>query len=415
MNEDLLRQAELKRMKVVATGLLGVALIIFVLASMLEERTIWAGFVRAAAEAAMVGGIADWFAVTALFRHPLGLKIPHTAIIPRRKDALGRRLGRFVKNNFLSGPVITERLRTTEVTRRVAEWISQPENSELIADQVAIGIAAVVQVMRDEDIQELIEHNAAAQIQSTQFAPLLGNLLSLILSGNRQHELLSGSLKLGSRFLKENKAIIKKRIAEETPWWLPRTVDEAIYRKIVDGVDETLRQVSRDPKHPLHQDFMTIVDHFVDDLKHSPDILSKEQAFKENLLQDAVVHEFSYSVWVDIKTALIDNSTNPNPAVHQSIQQGLVRLGQTLLSDEAMREKINYWVEGSILYLVEKYGYEVEFLIANTISKWDPEATSQKVELQVGRDLQFIRINGTVVGGLVGLVIHTISFFVGSI
>jgi uncharacterized membrane-anchored protein YjiN (DUF445 family) len=415
LNEDLLRQAELKRMKFVATGLLGVALIIFVLASMLEERTIWAGFVRAAAEAAMVGGIADWFAVTALFRHPLGLKIPHTAIIPRRKDALGRRLGRFVKNNFLSGPVITERLRATEVTRRVAEWISQPENSELIADQVAIGIAAVVQVMRDEDIQELIEHNAAAQIQSTQFAPLLGNLLSLILSGNRQYELLSGSLKLGSRFLKENKTIIKKRIAEETPWWLPRTVDEAIYRKIVDGVDETLRQVSRDPKHPLHQDFMAVVDQFVDDLKHSPDVLSKEQAFKENLLQDAVVQEFSYSVWVDIKTALIDNSTNPNPAVHQSIQQGLVRLGQTLLSDEAMLEKINHWVERSTLYLVEKYGYEVEFLIANTISKWDAEATSQKVELQVGRDLQFIRINGTVVGGLVGLVIYTISFFVGSI
>lgn len=403
------KQAELKKMKFLATALLVVAFIIFVIAKIFEAQAIWIGFVRATAEAAMIGALADWFAVTALFRYPLGLKIPHTAIIPNRKESIGRNLGRFVKNNFLSRDVIAERLQSMDITRRAAVWISHPENSDLIANHVAEGLVAAVQVMKDEDIQAMIEQNVAARVRSTQFAPLLGNLLSLLVSGNRKQELLLGTVKLGGQLLEDNKKLIKEKISQETPWWLPQSVDHKIYQKIVDAVDTTLQEVNSDPKHPLHKNFDVAVDRLVEDLKNSPEIVAKEEAFKEELLQHAVVREFSSSLWLDIKASLVKHAPDSNSNVRKSIQSGLVRFGETILNDKTLLDKIDRWMEEVILYLIERYGHEVEYLIAHTINKWDGEATSRKIELQVGKDLQFIRINGTVVGGLAGFFIHAFS------
>lgn len=409
MYEDTNKQAELRRMKLSAAALFWFVTIIFVLASTLEDQYFWMGFVRATAEAAMVGAIADWFAVTALFRHPMGLKIPHTAIIPSRKDSIGQRFGRFVKSNFLSGEVIGDRLRTMDVTKRVAKWISRPENSELIAGYVAVGLAAVVQVIKDEAVQEIIEHNITIRIRSTQIAPLLGNGISLVLSGHRQQELLHGMLNLGAHLLDENKDVIQKRIGEETPWWLPQTVDNVIYQKIVDAVEKMLREVSSDPNHPLHADFDAVVSRFVEDLKHSPDVVAREEAFKEEFLQHPIVREFSASLWLDIKMSLIEHSAIPDSDLRKPIQQGIMHFGKAILDDEILLEKIDQWVQEGAVYLIKEYGDEVEHLISNTISKWDAEETSRKIELHVGKDLQFIRINGTIVGGLAGLVIHTFS------
>jgi uncharacterized membrane-anchored protein YjiN (DUF445 family) len=405
------KQGELRQMKFLATSLLAIAFVIFALASVFEKQYWWVGFIRAAAEAAMVGAVADWFAVTALFRHPLNLKIPHTAIIPNRKDVIGQSLGRFVKTNFLSREVITERLRIMNVTGHLAEWLIQAEHSELIAHHTATVLVGAVQVMRDEDVQDLIERSLAAQIRSTQFAPLLGNILSLITSGSRQQELLYGTVKLGARLLEENREVIQEKISQETPWWLPTTVDRAIYQKIVDAVDETLQEVSADPEHPLHENFNTLVEQFVEDLRNSPDLAAREESFKTELLQHSVVQEFSSSLWFDIKTALMGRSASANLGVRRPIRQGLMSFGEAMLNDPALLQKVNRWVEDATLYLIERYGHEVEYLISYTISRWDAEATSRKIELQVGKDLQFIRINGTIVGGLVGLLIHTFAVF----
>jgi uncharacterized membrane-anchored protein YjiN (DUF445 family) len=406
--EDENQRRELFRMKLIATSLLGFAFIVFVIAKIFEARYVWVGFVRATAEASMVGALADWFAVTALFRYPLGLKVPHTAIVPNRKDEIGQRLGHFVKTNFLTGEVIIDKLRTMDITRRVALWISQPKNSELIAAQVATGISAVIQVVQDEDIQDLVEQSVSTQIRSTHFAPFVGNVLSLLMAGDRQQELLYGTVELSAYLIKDNKEAIKKKIDQETPWWLPQSVDNAIYQRIVDAVNHLLQEVHADPNHPLHKKFNDVVNQFVDDLKNSPDILSKEAAFKEELLQHPFMREFIFSVWTDIKHAL-EHRTEADVMVRKPVEQALVRFGQALLKDEIMLAKVNSWVEAGTLYLIEKYGYEVEYLISSTISKWDAEATSRKIELQVGKDLQFIRINGTLVGGLAGLIIHIVS------
>ena len=413
MQEESNEQGELHRMKLLATLLLVAAFLIYVMALILEERYAWIGFVRATAEAAMVGAIADWFAVTALFRYPLGLKIPHTAIIPRRKREIGEKLARFVRQNFLTEEVIADKLGSMEVTKKAVEWLGQPENSRLIADQLAAGAAAVIKVMKDEDIQALIEKQLVAQIRSTQFAPLLGNVLSLLTAGNRQQELLMELVKFGSGFLKENKAVILVKINEELPWWAAVWgVDRRIYQTIINSVDTTLEEVKADPQHPLYRNFQAAVNRLVEELKTSSELQEREKVLKEELLQQPVVQEFSASLWADIKASLIEHSSNSRLEVRRPIQQMLVKFGETIQNDPVLYEKIDHWLRELILYLTKTYGYEVESLISNTINKWDPHMITDKIETEVGRDLQFIRINGTLIGGLVGLLIYTVSLLV---
>jgi uncharacterized membrane-anchored protein YjiN (DUF445 family) len=292
----------------------------------------------------------------------------------------------------------------------VTRWLSQPGNSRLIANQVTVGLAGIVQVVKDEDIQEIIERSLQAQIRSRQIAPLLGNLLSLVTSGRRKQELLRGTVQLGIYLLEENKDTVQEKITQETPWWFPEPVDRAIYKKIVTATEKTLHEIDADPDHPLRDRFDSLVNRFLDDLKHSPEMLAREKAIKEELLQDPLVRDFTSSLWVDIKTALLQYRSNPDAEFHKALERGIIQFGETLLTDEVYPEKINRWVEEGAFYLIKEYGYEVESLISNTIKKWDGQATSEKIELQIGKDLQFIRINGTIVGGLAGLVIHTFSF-----
>ncbi|GAB4458136.1 MAG: DUF445 domain-containing protein [Anaerolineae bacterium] len=403
------READLKRMKLVATSLLGLATAVFVVATIYIDLAPWVGFVQAAAEAAMVGAIADWFAVTALFRHPLGLKIPHTAIIPRRKDSLAYDFGLFVQRNFLSEEVVTNRLRGVNVAAYVANWITRPENSRTVADIAATAVRGLLQVVKDEDVQGIIENTMVSQIRAVQVSPLLGSILSMVTSGERKDELLNGALKLATNLMEENREDILARISQETPWWLPEAVDHRIYEKMVLALDNTLHEVNDDPNHPLHAKFGGLIDRLVADLQESPEMIDRGEALKEEFLQDPGVRDFASSLWLDVKTALLAHSGGPDSNLHRPIQDWVEKLGYTLSNDIAMQEKINQWTENALRYLVSSYGVEVQKLITYTISEWDPKATADKIELQVGKDLQFIRINGTLVGGLVGLLIHTAS------
>jgi uncharacterized membrane-anchored protein YjiN (DUF445 family) len=403
------QSSELRKMKRLATSLLGVFSLIYVVSLLIDQQSVWTGFIQATAEAAMVGAIADWFAVTALFRHPLGLPIPHTAIVPARKDQIGQTLGRFVKENFLQPEVIISKLRSIEAAKQLASWISQPANSDLLANYVAVGLGAAIQVMKDEDIQELIQQSITHQIQVTNISPLLGNGLLLLASGGRQRELANGTITLVGQLVTDNKGAIKARIAQETPWWLPKNLDDVIFEKIIDSTDRMLRDIRRDPKHPFHAKFNEVIESFIEELRSSPDVLAKEAAIKADLLNDPLVQDFSSSLWTDLKTALLTTIANPDADARQPIQRGIIRFAEALLQDQSMLAKVDQWIEAGAVYLAREYGHEVEQLIAHTISRWDPQETSQKIELQVGKDLQFIRINGTLVGGLVGFIIHAIS------
>jgi uncharacterized membrane-anchored protein YjiN (DUF445 family) len=411
--DEELKAEQLRVMKVRATGLLVVATAVYIVALSLESRWPGLGYVRAMAEAAMIGGLADWFAVTALFRYPMGIKIPHTAIIPNRKDRIGRSLGNFVEKNFLSPEVIRVRLRKAEASKKLAAWLAQPEHGETVGRHAAATVAGVAQVLRDEDVQDVIEASVVGRIRATPVTPMVGNVLGLITQEGRHHEILDAAIRLLGRILDENRGLIRDRIEQETPWWVPTQVDQAIYRKVVRGIDRTLQEISSDPEHPLRGRFDEVMTEFIERLKGSPDTIARGERFKEEVLQHPAVREYSAALWTDLKGALLRDSDDPNSEFRRRIGGAVTRLGQSLQDDPELLEKVEGWIEGAVLYVVEQYRHEIAELISSTVSAWDPEDTTRKIELQIGKDLQFIRINGTLVGGLAGLLIYTISQFFG--
>src|SRR5881628_620240 len=287
--DDAEREARLNAMKRRATGLLAIALVIFVVASIYEPLYPWLGYVRATAEASLVGGLADWFTVTALFRHPLGLPIPHTAIVATRKERIGRILGNFVQNHFLSRDVITANLRAVRPAERAARWLSDPENSRRIARQVASGLAKTLEALPDDEVRELVRQVVSARLRATRVAPALGKTLALVLADNRQQELMDVAVRLAAEAILDNRELIRERVRAESPWWVPGVVDDKIYQRIIDAVERLLREMSADPTHPLRAAFDDAVRDFVDRLQHSPDVIAKAEAMKDEWLADPTV------------------------------------------------------------------------------------------------------------------------------
>lgn len=396
-------------MKRIATSLLVVAAVIFIIALRLEDQYAWMKFVRAAAEGAMVGALADWFAVTALFRHPLGLPIPHTAIIPRRKDDLGASIGRFMRDNFLTADVIANRLRTQHVAQRLGEWLTRPEAADRVARILSSGAAGVLRVVNDADVQALIERSVVDRISATPAAPTLGRALGGLLVGRRRHDLLYALVQATAQLLHENQDAIRRRISEGSPWWMPRGVDRSIYTRLVETVAGTLDELSKNPDHPLNARFDAIVERFIERLQSDPDLIAQGEAYKQELIADPIVRDLAASFWRDAKASLLEQSERDDSALREALARGIVQIGDLLQRDDLLAAKVDSWIEGAARYAAGEYGHEVSALIEQTVQRWDAETTARRIELQVGRDLQFIRINGTIVGGLAGLAISVLS------
>jgi len=394
--------------------MLVVATIVFIIARAFESRYPWVGFIRATAEASMVGGIADWFAVTALFRHPLGIPIPHTAIIPANKDRVGKTLATFVQRNFLTREVIEARLRGLHIGERLAAWIAQPENARTIARQPATALSAGADVLRQEDIPRLIDHIVEERIRQTRLAPIVGRLLSVVTEGNRHQELLNEAIILIARTVEQNRDLIRDRVERESPWWVPTAVDEKIYRKIVSSIERTLVEIRDDPAHPLRERFDQALRAFIDNLQHSPETVARAEELKREFLDTEAVRRFSASLWVDAKAALLRFAENTEKSSKSggTIERALTTFGEAVLADPALVSKLDDIIMDVAVFLVERYQSDVADLITHTVQNWDAEVTTKRVELAIGRDLQFIRINGTLVGALAGLIIYTISRFV---
>jgi uncharacterized membrane-anchored protein YjiN (DUF445 family) len=413
VHDEADRQRRLDTMKRRATGLLVLATLIYFATRMLEPRYPWLGFVRAMAEAAMVGGLADWFAVTALFRHPLGIPIPHTAIIPARKDRVGRTLAAFVQKNFLTREVIRARLQGLSIGERLASWIAQPENARTIARQAAKALSAGAQVLRDEDIQRLIDTSVEDAIRRARVAPIAGRVLSVITENNRHQELLDEALVLIARTVEQNHDLIRDRVERESPWWVPTAVDKKIYLKIVTSIENTLVEIRDDPQHPLRERFDHALRTFIENLQHSPDTEARAEALKNDLLDAEAVRRFSASLWIDAKAALLRfaEQTGETSEEGSAIERALTAFGEAVLADPALMQKVDAFITDVAVFLVDRYQNDVADLITHTVTSWDAEVTSKRVELAIGRDLQYIRINGTLVGALAGLLIYTISRF----
>lgn len=407
--DEAARQAQLDTMKRRATGLLILATIIFIAARILETRWSWLAIVRATAEAGMVGGLADWFAVTALFRHPLGIPIPHTAIVPAKKDRVGRTLGAFVQRNFLTREVIEHRLRSMQVGLRLAEWLADADNARTISKSAATAMSSAAQMLRDEDVQEVIDHSLAERVRAMHLAPLLGKVLGVMTENDRHQEVLDEVIELASRVVNDNSEVIRARIEQETPWWIPTAVDDKIFKRVLGAIQRLLTELSADPHHALRHRFDIALREFIERLNTSPEFASRVDQWKEEFLDNDAARRFSASLWQDAKAALARYAENPEPKAPSVIENALTTFGQKAVEDPELLAKLDKFAVDVAVFLVGRYQDEVADLIASTVASWDPEITSKRVELAIGRDLQFIRINGTIVGGLAGMVIYLIS------
>ena len=409
LHDEATRQAALDAMKRRATLLLVGATALFIVARTFESHYPWVGIVRATMEAAMVGGLADWFAVTALFRHPLGIPIPHTAIVPARKDRVGRTLGAFVQRNFLTREVIEHRLRTMEVGRRLAEWLADPENARMISRNAASAMSSAAVMLDDEDVQAAIDRGLAGRVRALRLAPLIGRMLAVMTEDDRHQEVLDEVIRLASRTVDDNAELIRERIEQETPWWIPSAVDDKIFKRVLGAIQRLLGELNAEPEHPLRLRFDDGLHRFIEQLNTSPEFAAKVDAWKEDFLDNDAARRFSASLWQDAKEALARYAANPESKAPGAIEHALTGFGRKALDDPELMAKMDEFVVDVAVFLVARYQDEVADLIASTVAAWDPELTSHRVELAIGRDLQFIRINGTIVGGLAGTAIYLLS------
>ena len=403
------RRRQLRTMKRRATGFLVATTVLFLLVTLLTDSTGFWGYVQAMAEASMVGGLADWFAVTALFRHPLGLPIPHTAIIVARKDEFGRTLGEFVQENFLSGEVISERLRNARVVERAAAWMSDPANAEQLSGHVADLAVGVADLVKDEDVNRYIDEEIAKAVEGIPFAALAGRALDMMTADNRHHELFDAILRGLERFLEESRETLRTRFAQEAPWWLPEALDDRIFDRLFEGVVRLLRDVNRDPRHEVRAQVDKYVLSLRERLESDPTLQGRIEELKQELLDQPQLREWSASLWCDLKDTLRAQAAEPDSELRRRIAEGVHAVGRRLEEDEALRAKAEELIEGGVRYLAEHFHEELSTLISGTVERWDAAETAKKLELLLGPDLQWIRINGTVVGGLAGLVIYSLA------
>ncbi|MGH3762296.1 DUF445 domain-containing protein [Actinophytocola sp.] len=398
-------------MKVVALSFLLGATVIFLAMSFWQSAgaPAWAGYVKAAAEAGMVGALADWFAVTALFRHPLGIRIPHTAIIPTRKDALGNSLGDFVGTNFLSEQVVRERLRRVGVAGRLGGWLGQEANAERVTAELSTVVRGVVAVLRDEDVQAVLEQAVVRRVVAVPWGPPLGKLLAGVFADGAHHKLVDLMCDRAYEWVKANHTAVLRVVSDRAPTWSPRFVDSMVADKVYGEVLSFAWLVKTDPNHPMRLAVDKFLAEFAEDLQHDEATMRRAEAVKEQVLDHPEVQNVIGSAWSTAKAMLLDAAEDPSSELRKRVREGLVALGRRLTGDDSLREKVDSWVEGVAAYVVLNYRDEITTLITDTVQRWDAAETSRKIELQVGRDLQFIRINGTVVGALAGLLIYTVA------
>ena len=403
------RLRALRRMKANATGLLVVAAAVFIVCVTVGDgHGLW-GYVQAAAEASMVGGLADWFAVTALFRHPMGIPIPHTAIIPRKKDQLGAALGAFVQQHFLTASVVGEHVAQAEVPRRIGEWLAVPDNAARVADEFAAALAGIGSFVRDDEVRAAVAAYAEKRLRSADVAPLMSRILIAVCESGQHQVALTAGLRGLMRFLDDNRPIFRQRLAEESPEWVPEWVDDRVFAKLFSGLQSFLADVMADDSHELRQQFDRRLRDYATALRVDPAKAASIDAAKLQLLDHPEVREWLSTLWTHVKGAVLAGAADPGSELRRTVQSMTVQVGTALRDDPSLQAKFETVLQRMVSHVAARYGTDIAALISTTVARWDAEETGRRLELQVGRDLQFIRINGTVVGALVGILIHAIS------
>ncbi|MDO5681417.1 MAG: DUF445 domain-containing protein [Propionibacteriaceae bacterium] len=409
--EDAVRRKGLRQMRIVATSLLVLAAVVFLL-TLGQPPKSFLGFVNTAAEAAMVGALADWFAVTALFRHPLGIPIPHTALVKRRKNDLGRSLQQFVTTNFLTEAVVRQRLEQTDVGLRLAEWLGEGRNRHRVMTEVASLARRALGRVSDDDIKTIVEESLLPRLAKEDLAPIAGAFLEGIVDDHAHHGLVDLLLRELDLWVERNPDRLKKLIGERAPVWSPIWVDRMVGKWGYEQIQTWITQIREDPEHDIRVALDDLLADLARDLQEDEQIRERAEALKVRLLTHASLIDTVISLWQSLRSSLLAALEDQDSSLWRRGDGWIAEFATRLGEDAPFRDWLETRFNDIVCYLVQRYGPELAGVISHTVESWDADEASRKIELFVGRDLQFIRINGTIVGALAGLAIHTVAVLV---
>ncbi len=412
MNEEQKRH-QLRKYKTFATGLFVLMAVIFIVTTYLQKQdsSHWIGYVRAFSEAAMVGALADWFAVTALFYHPLGLKIPHTNLIQNKKDQIGDNLGSFVVSNFLSPQSIRPYIKKLAVAVFVGEWLSKNHNQQLLIKESSNILLDIVHRLDDDEVVQFISEKAKEMSEGLRLHEMIGSGLEYVIRRNDHQKLITSLAKEIKEYVVNNQDMVQERVKKESFVLIPKFVDNVIAEKITRGISEYFEEVEQSSEHQLRNEVTSKLLLFSDDLKTNEIWEQEFREIKSNFLKEEKLQQYSRDLWNSIKKSLVQELESDDSVFKNYLVKNISEWSQKLQHDEQLKYRIDHWIRVTAYKYILKNTHQFGQLISNTVENWEGKALSDKLELEVGKDLQFIRVNGTLVGGLVGLVIYTITHF----
>lgn len=405
---DAARRAGLRRMRLVALSLLVVAAVIYLVTLRATPYSGW-GYVNSAAGAAMVGALADWFAVTAIFRHPLGVPIPHTALVPKRKAELGRSLQDFVAQHFLTEEVVRERLLAAQVPLRFGVWLGEPEHRARAMTEIVRVARAALGRVREDEVRAFVEDVLLPRLVREPVAPVVGDLLDAVVADKAHRglvDLVAGEI---HEWLTDNPQVFATVVGERVPWWTPAWIDDRVIAWTYQQALAWLHDIRVDPAHPTRRAVDGLLLRLAADLQKDPEVQERAEALKARLLSHPQVGDTAVSLWRTLRGSLLAAMDDPSSGLWSRGDGWLAEMGSTLVTDEVWRARLESDLSDAVAFMVRTYGDELAAVISYTVDQWDGEAASERIELLAGRDLQFIRINGTVVGALAGVVIHLVG------
>jgi uncharacterized membrane-anchored protein YjiN (DUF445 family) len=411
--DEAKQRASLKKMRTLSTLLLVAMAVVYAVSRYLQKRYPFFEITRAFSEAAMVGALADWFAVVALFRRPLNLPIPHTAIIQQNKDKFGKNLATFIKNNFLAREALEQKLAALDFTGWLSEALTDPVKAKAISSRLAEEFQSLVGQFDDKELKHFSVDLVLKNLGKIKIVPLIREILAMMVRENKHQELLTEVLTLTGKAIENNRDEIKQKTKIAQSWWIPDFVDDMIFNKMVGKVEETLLSVQDNLDHEIRRRLDDAVSDFIHNLEQSEDLSRRINATGGDFFKNPSVRHYFEGVWSDIKSKMMNDMADPSSGLRIHIEKALLLVGRSLADNPAAKEGLNRWIHTSLVNLAEEYADAIISIVSDTVKQWDAVKTSRTIELYVGKDLQWIRINGTVVGGLVGVLIYIISLFLG--
>lgn len=404
------KEIQLRKHKSIATGLFFLMAIVYGLMVYFQHQNpqAWMGYVEAFAEAGMVGALADWFAVTALFRHPLGIPIPHTNLIERKKNDLGENLGKFVKDNFLNPSNIRPYIEQLDVVKWVSNWLEKVDNQKILEEEIGNFIQKIVKDLNDEEVEKFLVSKSEEILKSIDYQQLTSSGIHYLIEKEEHIKLLENLIPQLKEYVDESQQMIRERISEQRPF-ISFLAGKRISKELTDGLMMFLEEIEVDKEHFVRKKLTENLEKFAQDLLIEENWNEKFDQLKNELISTENLRHYTDEAWQSIKTMLVENLNDPDSTLHEYLRKNIQKLSENLQNDEELGLKINKWIRLFLYRMILRNRNEVETLISSTVSSWEGKELSDKLELEVGKDLQFIRINGTLVGGLVGLIIYTVT------